>query len=191
MAHLRMRPVSRRNSRRSLVLVPRAEDHDFSVLLLIRTRCPDTSSKATLWMKALHEGAQVALVETNLLALQETHPDTPSLGQESPWRRACDPLQYSCLENPKDRGAWRATVHGVAKSWTQLTWLNTGASQNVQDWQPKASRCTRTTAIALPLGRPLCHHQPDSEKGLKWLAHSRKEQKRKHYREQESNAACL
>ena len=27
-------------------------------------------------------------------------------------------LQYSCLENPMDRGAWRATVHGVAKSWT-------------------------------------------------------------------------
>ena len=31
----------------------------------------------------------------------------------------CDnPLQYSCLENPMDRGAWWATVHGVAKSWT-------------------------------------------------------------------------
>ena len=30
-------------------------------------------------------------------------------------------LQYSCLENPKDRGAWRATVHGVIKSWTQLS----------------------------------------------------------------------
>ena len=29
-------------------------------------------------------------------------------------------LQYSCLENPMDRGAWRATVHGVAKSQTQL-----------------------------------------------------------------------
>ena len=28
------------------------------------------------------------------------------------------PLQYSCLENPTDRGAWRATVHGVAKSQT-------------------------------------------------------------------------
>ena len=27
-------------------------------------------------------------------------------------------LQYSCLENPMDRGAWRATVSGVAKSWT-------------------------------------------------------------------------
>ena len=31
-----------------------------------------------------------------------------------------NPLQYSCLENPKDRGAWRATVHEVAKGWTKL-----------------------------------------------------------------------
>ena len=30
-------------------------------------------------------------------------------------------LQSSCLENPMDRGAWRATVCGVAKSWTQLS----------------------------------------------------------------------
>ena len=34
-----------------------------------------------------------------------------------PWRNG-NPLQYSCLENPMDRGAWRATVHGVANSWT-------------------------------------------------------------------------
>ena len=32
-----------------------------------------------------------------------------------------NPLQYSCLENPMDRGTWWATVHGVAKSWTQLS----------------------------------------------------------------------
>ena len=31
-----------------------------------------------------------------------------------------NPLQHSCLENPMDRGAWRAAVHGVAQSWTQL-----------------------------------------------------------------------
>ena len=32
-----------------------------------------------------------------------------------------NPLQYSCLENPVDRGAWWATVHGVAKSQTQVS----------------------------------------------------------------------
>ena len=32
-----------------------------------------------------------------------------------------NPLQYSCLENPMDRGAWKAAVHGVAKSWTRLS----------------------------------------------------------------------
>jgi len=31
-----------------------------------------------------------------------------------------NPVQYSCLENPMDRGSWRATVHGVTKNWTQL-----------------------------------------------------------------------
>ena len=33
--------------------------------------------------------------------------------------------QYSCLENPMDRGAWRATVHAVAQNWTQLKRLST------------------------------------------------------------------
>ena len=32
-----------------------------------------------------------------------------------------DSLQYSCLENPMDGGAWQAAVHGVAKSWTRLS----------------------------------------------------------------------
>ena len=36
-------------------------------------------------------------------------------------------LQYSCLENPLDRGAWQTTVHRVPKSWTQLKWLSTHA----------------------------------------------------------------
>ena len=31
------------------------------------------------------------------------------------------PLQYSCLENSTDRGAWWAAVYGVAQSWTRLT----------------------------------------------------------------------
>ena len=31
-----------------------------------------------------------------------------------------NPLQYTCLENPMDGGAWWTAVHGVAKSWTRL-----------------------------------------------------------------------
>ena len=36
-----------------------------------------------------------------------------------------NPLQYSFLENPMDKGAWRATVHGVIQSWTCLKRLST------------------------------------------------------------------
>ena len=32
-----------------------------------------------------------------------------------------NPLQYSCMENPMDRGTWQAIVHGVAKRWTRLS----------------------------------------------------------------------
>ena len=32
-----------------------------------------------------------------------------------------NPMYFSCLKNPMDRGAWCATVHGVAKSWAQLS----------------------------------------------------------------------
>ena len=35
-----------------------------------------------------------------------------------------NPLQYSCLENPVDRGAWQATAHRVTKSWTRLKGLS-------------------------------------------------------------------
>ena len=36
-------------------------------------------------------------------------------------RKPGTPLQYSCLENPMDGGAWWAAVHGVARSWTRLS----------------------------------------------------------------------
>ena len=41
----------------------------------------------------------------------------PGLGR-SPGGRNGNPLQYSCLENPMDRGTWWATIYEVAKSWT-------------------------------------------------------------------------
>ena len=53
-------------------------------------------------------------------AMQETW--VQSLGwEESPGAGHINPLLYSCLENPMDRGAWWATVHGVEKSQTQLS----------------------------------------------------------------------
>ena len=39
----------------------------------------------------------------------------------SPGGEHGNPLQYSCLENPMDRGAWQVTLQGVAKSQTQLS----------------------------------------------------------------------
>ena len=44
----------------------------------------------------------------------------PELGR-SPGEGNGNPLQYCCLENPMDRGAWEAAVHGVTKSRTQLS----------------------------------------------------------------------
>jgi len=46
---------------------------------------------------------------------------------EIPWKRIL-PLQYSCLENPIDRGAWQATIHSVTNSWTWLKRLSMHAS---------------------------------------------------------------
>ena len=42
----------------------------------------------------------------------------------SPWGGHVNPSQYSCLENPMDKGAWWATVHGVSKSQIWLMWLS-------------------------------------------------------------------
>ena len=70
----------------------------------------------------------------------------PGLGRSSGEGNG-NPLQYSCLENPTDREAWRATVHGVAKSLTQLKQLNTLAS---------------TSCLSLPFNVHFCIIQNNS-----------------------------
>ena len=72
---------------------------------------------------------QVALVVKNLPANAGDVRDTssiPGLGR-SPGGGNGNPLQYSCLGNPIDRGAWQATVHRVKKSQTGLKQLSTHA----------------------------------------------------------------
>ena len=51
----------------------------------------------------------------------------PGLGR-SPGEENGNPLQYSCLENPRDRGVWWAAIYGLAQSWTQLKWLSSSSS---------------------------------------------------------------
>ena len=64
--------------------------------------------------------SQVALVVKNLTANAEDMGSIPGLGRSSGEGNG-NPLQCSCLGNTMDRGAWWATIHGVAKSWTGLS----------------------------------------------------------------------
>ena len=64
--------------------------------------------------------SQVALVVKNLTANAGDMASVPGLGRSSGEGNG-NPLWCSCLGNPMDRGVWRATIHGVAKSWTGLS----------------------------------------------------------------------
>ena len=78
-----------------------------------------------IWYKAL--GFPGGAVVKNPPAKQEMQDWSPAsrLGR-SPRLGNGNPLQYSCLENSTDRGAWQATVPGVAESWTWLSnWAHT------------------------------------------------------------------
>ena len=69
----------------------------------------------------------VALVVKNLPANAEDVRDVGSIPESGrfPTEGHDNPLQYSCLENHMDRGAWWAVVHRIAQSWTWLQWFST------------------------------------------------------------------
>ena len=66
--------------------------------------------------------SQMALVVKNLTANAGDIRDEGSIpgSGRSPGEGQGNPLQYSCPENPTDRGTWRAAVHSISKSRTQL-----------------------------------------------------------------------
>ena len=66
----------------------------------------------------------------------------------SPGRGDGNPLQYSCLENHMDRGAWWATVHGVTKSLTRLKRLSTHTPALQAD-----------SLLSEPPGKPIAEHR--------------------------------
>ena len=83
--------------------------------------------------------SQVVLVVKNLSPSAEDIRDMgliPGLGR-SPGGGHDNPLQYSCLENPHDRGAWQATVHRVTKSQIWLKHLSSHTGKN-EDYQKRA-----------------------------------------------------
>ena len=67
-----------------------------------------------------HEVAVTASLRSGVTLVVATEYLTTTLEDRLEEGMATQPLQYSCLGNPMDRGAWRATVHGVAKGWTRL-----------------------------------------------------------------------
>ena len=62
----------------------------------------------------------------------------------SPGGNTGNPLQYSCLGNPTDRGARKVTVHGVAKSWMQLS-ISTDERKNYEDQNSKKTNKQNST----------------------------------------------
>ena len=74
----------------------------------------------TIGLSFMTRASLVAQMVKRLPAMWETR--VQSLGREDPLGEGNgNPLQYSCLENLMDRGAWRATFDGVAKSQTRLS----------------------------------------------------------------------
>ena len=86
------------------------------MIIMMTIMVHDTKCNIYTW------ASQVALVVKNLPAHEGDARDVgliPGLGR-SPGGGHGNPLQYFCLENPVDRGAWWAMVHRIAKSQTEL-----------------------------------------------------------------------
>ena len=87
----------------------------------------------------------VAQTVKRLPTISEAQVQIPGSGR-SPGGGNGNRLQYSCLENPMDRGAWWATVHGVAKSRTRLSAFTLLSSERVFPFLPQTESC-------MPMGK--------------------------------------
>ena len=102
--------------------------------------------------------SQVALVVKNPPPNAGDPHLVPGLGK-SPGGGHGNPLQYSCLENPMDRGAWWATVHGVTQSWKRLKQLSSSSSSQEENKNACSSlsrvraHCGHYQLILMPLSK--------------------------------------
>ena len=88
-------------------------------------------------MEKHKRAAQVVLVVKNTLVKAGDARDTGSIlgSGKSPGGGHRKPLQYSCLENPMDRGVWQDTVHRVTKSWTPWKLLSMSTEKHTQKYK--------------------------------------------------------
>ena len=93
----------------------------------------NNNNKSYIYTSFYFGASLVVLVVKNLAANEGDARNSgfiPGSGR-SPGEVSGNPLQYSCLENPMDRGAWQSTVHGVTESQTWLKGLSTHAGMNI------------------------------------------------------------
>ena len=95
-----------------------------SVTFISKRRFKDEKKKRN----KLQVSSQVVIVVQNSPASSGDTGSIPGSGR-SPGEGHGNQLQYSCLENLMDRGAWQATVHRVTKSWTRLKQLSMHAQE--------------------------------------------------------------
>ena len=77
--------------------------------------------KHNIWVHVFFSVGFPGGLEVKASACNAGHPGSIPGSGRSPGEGNGNPPHCSCLENPMDRGAWWATVHGVAKSWTRLS----------------------------------------------------------------------
>ena len=92
----------------------------------------DLTESMSCWASQVEQGWRICL------PMQETW--IWSWIGKIPWEGKSNPLQYSCPENPMDRGAWRATVHEVTKSQTRLSTIRSTAQPVFLPGKPHGQR---------------------------------------------------
>ena len=103
-----------------------------------------------------------------------------SLSQEDPLEKETwQPLQYFCLENPTDSGAWQATVHGVAESRTHLNHVSTHTCVHNGITTPETNTTPQINCISIKFfskqvglaGPRVSDSQPVAKRGAGWGSH--------------------
>ena len=112
----------------------------FSLSLCVLPPCPQLHlwSHSSFFLMGIPCYSQVVLSVHFLLVESQEFNSLPSL---LPGEGNDNPLQYSCLENPVDGGAWWAAVYGVTKSWTRLKWLSMCAHIGEGNGNPLQCSC--------------------------------------------------